>query len=316
MLFSLIVSVYNTKKYLDQCLDSIALQDFGDYELIIVDDGSTDGSAQICDDFCKGRTNAKVIHQENQGLAGARNTGIKEAKGEWIWFIDSDDFIVPGALSALKERMRFAKGDLYAFQFFRTDENGENHESIFFREFQEKFRLDEERFYLWNMDHRLFPYKDGWEAPTRLYKRSIIIDNGLAFKDTTKVFAEDLCFTAEYMMCCRTEVMLVNYLYYYRYRGDSITNTLDQKTVLPRLINLLEENYKEAVRFKKKQTIKNFDTFCYGIIRTHIHKLDKLTDDEIRSEIVNATKNKHIGKYMKKVRTRLFKEIEIRNLGS
>ncbi len=312
MLFSLIVPVYNTKEYLEDCLHSISIQDFEDYELIIVDDGSTDGSERISDNYCLENKNAKVIHQSNQGLAGARNTGLKAAKGEWIWFIDSDDFIVPGALSALVERMRFAKGDLYAFQFVRTDENGENSEEIFFREFQEIFKLERERDFLWNIDHRVLAYKDGWEAPSRLYKRSIIMDNDLSFKNTKEVFAEDLCFLAEYMMCAKAEVMLVNYLYCYRQRNNSLMNSLDQKTVIPRLIHLLEDNYMEAKRLNKRQTIKNFDTFCYGIFKTHIHKLDGLTNGEIREEIDMAANNSLIGKYVKKVRSRLYTEIDNR----
>ncbi len=313
MLFSLIVPVYNTKDYLEKCLSSIEEQDFDDYELILVDDGSSDGSGLICDRFCEGKDNYKVIHQANQGLAGARNTGIDAAKGDWIWFIDSDDFIVPGALSSLKERMRFAKGDMYVFQYYRTDEKGDRPEAIFFREFQEKYRLDTEGDYLWNMDHRLLQYKDSWEAFSRLYNRGIIIENGLKFKDTSIVFAEDLCFVIEYMMYCKSEVMLVNYLYYYRNRENSIMNTLVLQSVLPRLFNLLEDNFLEARKLKKRQTLKNFDTICFGILRTHIRKLSSLTDEEIRFAIMEGTKRKLIGRPVRKVKDRLFNEIDSRS---
>ena len=312
MLFSLVVPVYNTKEYLADCLNSIVSQDFKDYEVIIVDDGSNDGSSEICDDYCYRNNNFRVIHQANDGLAGARNTGIKEAKGEWIWFIDSDDFIVPGALSAFVERMRFAKGDMYAFQYIKTDCKGNNPEEIFFREFQEIYEIKNEDDFLWNVEYRILPYKDGWEAWSRLYKRSIIIDNDLSFKDTKEVFAEDLCFVIEYMMCAETEVMLVNYLYCYRQRNDSIINTLDQKSVMPRLVHLLEDNYIEAKRFKNRQIIRNFDKLCYGIFRTHIYKLDGLTDEEIREEILKATNNRQIGKYINRVKDKLFEDISNR----
>ncbi len=318
MLFSLIIPVYNTEKYLETCFESIRSQDFDDYEVIIVDDGSTDGSSALCDDFCerlndeKKRSVARVIHQENHGPGHARNTGLKEAKGDWIWFIDSDDFIVPGALSSIVERMRFAKGDMYAFQYIRTDEDGANPEYIFFREFQEKIQMKGEGDLLWQYDHRLFRYKDGWEACTRLFKREIIEKNKISFNETRKVIAEDLCFTTEYMMCIKSAIMLVNYYYCYRERGSSIMESLDQKTVIPILYNLLEDMYKEARRLKKKQCIKNFDTFCYGVLSIHIPKLDKLANEELCNELIIGTKNKLIGKYIAKVKDRLFKEIELR----
>ena len=312
MLFSLVVPVYNTKDYLAKCLSSIEAQDFPDYELILVDDGSDDGSEDICDEFCKGKTNCKVIHQTNTGLAGARNRGIKEAKGDWIWFIDSDDFIVSNALSTLHERMRKAHGDVYVFQYYRTDENGENREEIYFRDTQLIVPLDEEKLFLSNLDERLLQYKDSWESTTRLLKRSIINEHQLEFKDTGKVFAEDLCFVIEYMMYCTSQVMLVNHLYCYRMRNTSIMNSLDQKTVMPRLLNLLEDNYKEAQKANKRQTVKHFEIICFGVIRTHIKKMTALSDDELRSEISSGTERKLIGKYIKKIKNQLFTEIENR----
>lgn len=94
MKFSIIVPVYNVEKYIVNCINSILNQNFDDYEIIIVDDGSTDGSGLICDNFQKkNREIIKVIHQKNGGLSDARNTGIKNAKGEYLMFIDSDDFL-------------------------------------------------------------------------------------------------------------------------------------------------------------------------------------------------------------------------------
>lgn len=313
MLFSLVVPVYNTSKYLETCLKSIEGQDFDDFEVILVDDGSTDGSEAICDEFCKRFGKVKVVHQANQGLSGARNTGISQAQGEWIWFIDSDDSIVSGALSSIHERMKFAKGDLYAFQYIKTDEEGNNPEEIFFRESQSIVRIKGEGDLLWNLDNRIFPYKEGWEAWSRLYNRNIIVRNNLEFKDTKEIFAEDICFLTEYMMCIKTAVMLVNYYYCYRLRSVSLMNSLDQKTVMPRLLNLLEDNYKVAKRLNKKQCLKTFDTFCYGVLRTNIHKLDSLSDEEIKAQILEGTKRRTIGKWVKKAQDRLFAEISNRN---
>ena len=93
MLISIVIPVYNTKEYLTQCIKSVLEQSFSDYEVLLIDDGSTDGSDKICDNFTKKHKNIAVIHKENGGAASARNIGIKMAKGKYIHFIDSDDFL-------------------------------------------------------------------------------------------------------------------------------------------------------------------------------------------------------------------------------
>ena len=92
---SIIVPIYNVAPYLISCIDSILCQTFKDYELILVDDGSTDGSEKICDLYSQKDNRIRVIHQRNKGLSGARNTGIEMAIGKYIAFVDSDDYIHP-----------------------------------------------------------------------------------------------------------------------------------------------------------------------------------------------------------------------------
>lgn len=90
---SVIVPVYNVEKYLSRCIDSIISQTFSDFELILVDDGSTDSSGKICDEYGKKDGRVKVIHKRNGGLSSARNCGLENAKGNYICFVDSDDWI-------------------------------------------------------------------------------------------------------------------------------------------------------------------------------------------------------------------------------
>lgn len=93
MKLSIIVPVYKVEKYIRRCLDSIINQTFTDFELILVDDGSPDTSGEICEGYAKKDERIRVIHQENKGLSGARNTGVEVSKGEYIGFVDSDDWI-------------------------------------------------------------------------------------------------------------------------------------------------------------------------------------------------------------------------------
>ena len=100
--FSIIVPVYNVESYLAKCLDSILCQSYKDYEIIAINDGSTDNSSKILKEYVDKYDNIIVINQENQGLSQARNNGVKEAKGEYIIFADSDDFIEKDLLKKIK----------------------------------------------------------------------------------------------------------------------------------------------------------------------------------------------------------------------
>ena len=90
---SVIVPVYNTEKFLQRCIDSVLAQTYQDFELLLIDDGSKDSSDTICDEYAAQDTRVKVFHKENGGVSSARNVGLDNARGEWITFVDSDDYI-------------------------------------------------------------------------------------------------------------------------------------------------------------------------------------------------------------------------------
>ena len=99
MKISIIVPVYNTEKYLKRCVDSILSQNYADFELWLVDDGSTDGSGALCDSYQQKDSRVRVFHQKNAGVSAARNYGVDQAQGEWVCFVDSDDEVLPDYLS-------------------------------------------------------------------------------------------------------------------------------------------------------------------------------------------------------------------------
>ena len=100
---SVIIPAYNTERYLQRCVDSVLTSDLRDYEIILVDDGSKDGTGAICDDYAASHSFIKAIHQENRGLPGARNSGFAQASGEYIYFMDSDDSIEPQGLQSVMD---------------------------------------------------------------------------------------------------------------------------------------------------------------------------------------------------------------------
>lgn len=122
--FSIVLSIYNVEKYLDRCIKSILDQSFGEFQLILVDDGSTDSSPQICERWKKQDERIEVIHKENAGLGYARNTGLDAARGKYILFIDSDDYVLPCMLEKIWESLNKEKTEAIFYGFQRIDNNG------------------------------------------------------------------------------------------------------------------------------------------------------------------------------------------------
>ena len=120
---SIIVPVYNVERYIPMCLESIVLQSLEDYEVILVNDGSTDSSREICDKFAAEHKEFRVIHQGNEGVSAARNKGIAEAQGEYILFLDSDDFLVPQSIGPLLSIAKNNNLDVLGFGYKTVPED-------------------------------------------------------------------------------------------------------------------------------------------------------------------------------------------------
>jgi len=111
-MISVIIPVYNVEKYLRECLDSVTGQTYTDLQIIVVDDGSTDGSGAVCDEYARKDARVQVIHQQNQGLSAARNAGIDQAAGEYILFVDSDDYLLPRCAETLYRLVKAHQADI------------------------------------------------------------------------------------------------------------------------------------------------------------------------------------------------------------
>lgn len=120
---SIIIPVYNVERYLERCVQSILTQSYTDYEVILVDDGSTDRSGVLCDELALRDSRIRVFHQVNGGQGGARNTGLKYALGKYIWFIDSDDYISENSLACIIEQIERTQVELLLFSLIRVTDN-------------------------------------------------------------------------------------------------------------------------------------------------------------------------------------------------
>lgn len=125
IILSIVVPIYNVERYLHKCVDSLLNQDIDNYEIILVDDGSPDKSSQICDDYAAAHENIRVVHRKNGGLSAARNSGIEVAHGEYVMFVDSDDYIEPNVLGELLTQMERDKLDVLRYDFRNVNEHYE-----------------------------------------------------------------------------------------------------------------------------------------------------------------------------------------------
>ena len=123
-MISILMPVYNVDKYIEKTLESIKNQTYSDFEVIMVDDGSTDSSGLICDKWAQADSRFKVIHKENAGVSAARNTALSLVKGEYIFFMDSDDIIIPETLEELLDALIKNDADISMGTFYYTDADG------------------------------------------------------------------------------------------------------------------------------------------------------------------------------------------------
>lgn len=300
VLVSIIVPVYNVEKYVKSCIDSIISQGLmSEIELILVDDGSTDKSGKIIETYSDC---AVIVHKENGGLASARNAGLEVATGQWVMFVDSDDILAEGSISALFKAINdYNDADMIVYNARRIDEEGKLGDKLLFS-FENDFTMLDDAYalkeYLFN---EYAQYKRGWEAWSRLYRKSVIEQYKLRFQDTKKIFAEDLLFSLQYLSHTKKVAYICNIIYLYRVNSQSILGTLDETTILPRLMQLCL-NYYESLEDKNLK--KNFSRIAFQIINYHItHKVPSMTMDEIRAQLeAGCASDKRLDRWIKEIR--------------
>lgn len=207
---SVIMPVYNVEKYLQEAIKSIIVQTYKEWELILVDDGSTDKSAFICDEYAKEDDRIKVIHQKNGGLSAARNTGIECSKGEYLLFVDSDDYVVETALAELVNKAENEKSDIVLFEMSHI--NDETREITRYSEYV--LNTAESVLELLNCDS-YYAMACGY-----LIRKNVLITNKILF--CKGILHEDELFTMQAMLNCRKISIIAKPLYFYRIRRNSI----------------------------------------------------------------------------------------------
>lgn len=248
MKLSIIVPIYNVEKYLRKCVDSILDQDLSsdEYEIILVDDGSPDNCGAIADGYARQHINIKVIHQKNGGLSVARNTGINAATGDYIQFVDSDDFLEPNVLGSLVTKMENDGLDVLRFDYQNVNENYDVFQP--YKDVKPFVDLcDEVCDGLTFLNDRL-----GYAcyACQFVIRTSLLKDNALFFKPG--IYFEDTEWTPRMLLAAGKVTSTNTIVYNYLLRTGSITGAVDiekQRKVLEDKISLIS--------YLKNQAIKN-----------------------------------------------------------
>lgn len=227
---SIIVPIYKVEEYLSQCIDSILYQTYSDLEIILVDDGSPDNCGSICEEYAKKDKRIKVIHKENQGLGMARNTGLEYAKGEFIYFVDSDDWLEPNAIECLVKYQKEYDADIVMCNYDKRDDL---HKVLYQYRIVNNVKIYSN---LKEIEENVFWPMIGQPAYvcqdftinmcvwTNLYRRELIEQNKIRFLSERDYLSEDICFNLQYLLQCNTAVMIPQSLYCYRYNPNSLTN--------------------------------------------------------------------------------------------
>ena len=237
---SIIVPVYNVEDYLERCLRSLERQTLEDVEILLVDDGSSDASGAICDRYAADHANARVIHKQNGGVSSARNAGLDAATGEFIGYVDSDDFVEPECFERAWETARRTGADIVCF----------GHASVWGDEAVMKVVGGEERVFEGNRAAfcAQFDHQFKYFLWNKIYRRNLY--DGLRYP-VGRIY-EDAYLLPELLSRAQRLVMIPDVLYYYRMRVLSITHVRDSRlnqwleATLP-LVELAKEKYPQDV---------------------------------------------------------------------
>ncbi|MGL5920237.1 MAG: glycosyltransferase family 2 protein [Bacteroidales bacterium] len=276
---SVIVPVYNAANYLDACIGSILKQDYRNFELILIDDGSKDNSLSIIQNYLSIDSRIQVFHHANHGVSYTRNRGIDLSSGDYILFIDSDDTIEPSYISD------FIRPSADHYNLVIQGLNYYVDDKLSRASFNEKEYSEEEIVHLF-IEEKLINHGGPY---VKLYSRIIISQNNLKFRENIQ-FGEDLVFFLQYLKCVKKVscISAVGYNYIIRTGSDSLTQCLNSyKSELQGLFYIQDSLQSLMPQSKYSRDIKEFITrLCYRVILSGIS--DKIPIRTIWKDLTNV----------------------------
>ena len=257
--FSIIIPVYRVEQYLDQCVQSVVAQTYREFEVILIDDGSPDNSGALCDRWAEKDSRIRVIHQENQGLSGARNTGIQAASGDYLMFLDSDDWWSgETVLQTVAERLEKTGADVLSFNYQKI--YGGKRETPYFGDLADAPQtLWAEASLRYMMDHNIWVTG----ACNKAIRRDLVLANGLFFR--MKITSEDIDWTLRLAICANRFDFINTVVFLYRQRTASISHSVSRSRVEGLCANVEEcLRLLDAAPAEKAEILKPFVSYQYA----------------------------------------------------
>lgn len=296
---SIIIPVYNTEKYLSKAIESVLNQTFSDFEIIIINDGSEDNSGKIADCYSMNHEKIKVIHKDNEGLGYARNTGLKYANGDYILFLDSDDYIDKYTLEKVYNKAKNTNSDITVFnmrkvrecdgsvieeQFLNLNDEIVDMKSIGINEYFKNY---------------FFPYIHGHEACNKLYKSELIKKSQVLFDKNDYICSEDLLFNLKLIPYIQTIASINESFYNYVQRENSLMNTPYRNNLNYRFTNLINTFYEYINQFKDIDLENEISILSYNLLNAILYNESEKYGNKIRvylRELKYTNKNSKIFK--------------------
>ena len=282
MKFSLILPVYNVEKYLNKCLQSILNQTFTDFEVILVDDGSKDSSLQICEKYAAMDCRIKVIKKENGGVSSARNAGIECAIGEWIVFIDPDDWISNDCLEVCNKKIELFDTDAICFNSTKVLEANDYEEKSMRDISPDNSMIHSDKMHEILYALAVSSYQNNYYCGEmvravwgKVLRTDVIRENKICF-DTRLTHGEDCVFLMDFFSRCRSCVLVNNSLYFYNIRkGSAVTSGPDNFEKLYRY--QFTQIYKRLEPYLQENECQSVLSACkLGCAKNYLKALNKL----------------------------------------
>lgn len=290
MKLSIVIPIYNVERYIEKCLKSCVNQDIElgkDYEIICVNDGTMDKSADIARQIASDHVGVTVIDQENQGLSVARNTGLKYANGDYVWFVDSDDYIEENCLGGIVRELTISGVDIMSIQQYFSYENGRQ-------------PIPQSKTIIKRDSTGIYVFKRGGYntmAQMSIYKRSMLVEHGLKFYPG--IYHEDAEFMPRALYYAKSMSSYDKYVYYYLQRtSGSITSSYKLKNGLDAL-----KVCNSLIEFSKGiecGLVGAYATRVAQIISYHLRHYGSLKKEDQVAMLKAMKENKNIFSYMRR----------------
>ncbi len=292
---SVVIPVYNVEKFLKECINSVLSQSYKDIDIILVNDGSTDNSGKLCDEFSKKHSNITVIHKKNGGLSDARNYGIENAKGKYIYFLDSDDYLKENAIESLVLQAEHYDADVVFFdaEIIQETNNRRHNKNSYIRKGLYSNPLEGV-----DMLKELMEYNEYITSVPLLFIKRERLENKLNFHKG--IIYEDVLFTFLLFLESRIAVHLPETLYYRRLREDSIMTSRKKVHNFSSIIKVYEETIKIKEKFqndsKRLKLVERQLELLFKVamdIYWDLKPVDRIKSASIKKSFFNSVLSNH-----------------------